>query len=230
MPPAPPRTREKYVHLYMPFITAALILSNRQIMSQLTHPNTRPQDAMLFVAFSALPTYVVGSYMYPPNLPEPTPDDSARFTRKHDAYRALVLFTYGRLFGTPFNLQFLIADFVLSYVAGYAMGERTRQRRSEFLVALLWVAGSWVTMAAVPPSMSTLSFLLVAIDRTLWRAAWLALVDDVVAVLSRPNVRTLRGKVTLVLVQAFTITGIVWFVLAWVRRWNEGYFRSQKSV
>jgi len=85
-------------------------------------------------------------------------------------------------------------------------------------------------MVAVPPNMSTLSFLLVAIDRTLWRAGWLALVDDVVAVLSRPDVRTLRGKVTLVLVQAFTITGIVWFVLAWVRRWKEGHWASPKIV
>ncbi|KAF2818799.1 hypothetical protein CC86DRAFT_375641 [Ophiobolus disseminans] len=233
-PVVPPRTREKYVHLYMPLITAALILKTGQIISKLANPNNeRPQDILLFTALSALPTYYVGSYTYPTDLPAATPEECVRFTRKHDAYRALVLATYGRLFGTPFNLQFLIADFVLSYVAGFVIGERpvgTQQRRSEFLAALLWVLGSHVVGLYVPPSMPTLWFLATAVDRTLWRAAYLALVDDVVSTLSRPDVRTWRGKATVVAAQAMTISALVWVVLTWIRMWNKASAWSSKAV
>jgi predicted small integral membrane protein len=144
-----------------------------------------------------------------------------------------VLATYGRLFGTPFNLQFLIADFMFSYIMGMAIGERpagTRQRRSEFLVALLWVAGSGLLMSLAPPSMPTLSFWVGLVDRTVWRAAYLALVDDIIGVLARPNVRTLKGKVTLILVQSFTITSLVYFALLWVQRIRAGQGQPLKSA
>lgn len=81
-------------------------------------------------------------------------------------------------------------------------------------------------MAIVPPSMETMYFWLTMGDRAIWRAAYLALVDDVIGLLAYPNVRTVRGRVTLVLAQAFTITSLVWFGLSWIKRYNEGYFRS----
>jgi hypothetical protein len=203
-------------------------LVSTTLAGQLTNPtHESPQNAFLFTVLSALPTYAVGSFMY---QPDPTPSEPVRFTRKHDAIRAIVLFTYGRLYGTPFNLQFLIADYIMSYTAGFVMGEPARHRRSEFLVALLWLVGSTIVETLIPPSMSSLAFLHLAIDRTLWRTAYLALVDDVVNVLSRPNIRTLRGRVTLICVQAFTITFLVWFALSWLRRFNETHPQGVKTV
>jgi hypothetical protein len=111
-----------------------------------------------------------------------------------------------------------------SYAIGYAIGERpvgTRQRRSEFLMALVWLAASWVIMAISPLEIPLVFNVVVAVDRTIWRAAWLALVDDVVGTLVWPDVRRLRGRVTLVLAQSVTITGLVFFVVAWVRRIEE---------
>ncbi|OAK94534.1 hypothetical protein IQ06DRAFT_298541 [Phaeosphaeriaceae sp. SRC1lsM3a] len=230
--PAIPASK-KYAHLYMPVITASLIFTNREISKHILNPkNAYPMNAVLLVAASAIPTHYVASSLYEPNRPEPTPEQVVRFTRKHDAYRALVLATYGRLYGTPFNLRFVIADFMLSYAIGALIGERpagTRQRRSEFLVALLWVIGSGAVPLLLPP-IPTLDFWTGAFDRTVWRAAYVALVDDIIGILAYPNVRTLRGRITLVLAQAFTITSLVYFALAWIRRYNEGYFRSAKVV
>jgi hypothetical protein len=218
----------------MPLITAVLIFTNGPIVANFANPaNDSPQNIIWLTAASALPTYFVASRFYPASRPDPTPEEAVRFTRKHDAYRALVLATYGRLFGTPFNLQFLIADFMFSYIMGMAIGERpagTRQRRSEFLVALLWVAGSGLLMSLAPPSMPTLSFWVGLVDRTVWRAAYLALVDDIIGVLARPNVRTLKGKVTLILVQSFTITSLVYFALLWVQRIRAGQGQPLKSA
>lgn len=228
------RTRDKYVHLYLPLITALLILKNGHIISKSANPNNDwPQGTLLFTALSAIPTYVVGSYMYPPNLPEATPEQFARFTRKHDAFRALVLATYNRLPGTPFNLQSLIADFILSYVAGYIVGERlagTRQRRSELLTVLPWLVASSIGKSQIPSTMETLWFFATTIDGILWRAAYLALVDDVIRVLSHPNVKTLRGKATLVFAQSFTITTLVWFVLSWYASFNARPLRASKVL
>jgi hypothetical protein len=216
----------------MPLITVALILSNGGILAHLSNPSqTRPQNTILFVCASAIPTYLVASFLYPTNCPEPSHEEAIRFTRKHEAYRAIVLATYGRLHGTPFNLQFLIADFMLSYTVEYVISERpagARQRRSEFLVVLLWLVGNGILWKLVPPSMWTLSFVVGAIDRTIWRAAYLALVDDIIGTLSRPNVRTFAGKVTLVLVQSFTITSLVSLALAWTKR-RTNVMESQPS-
>jgi hypothetical protein len=219
---ASPPARLRYVHLYMPLITVALILTNSGILAHLSNPSQIwPQNTALLVSASAIPTYLVASFLYPARRPDPSHEEAIRFTRKHDAYRALVLATYGQLHGTPLNLRFLIADFMFSYVIGYAIGERpagAQQRRSEFCIALLWVAGSGILCMLVPPSMGSLSFVAMAIDRTIWRAAYLALVDDIIGVLSQPNLRTLGGKVTLVLLQSFTITSLVYLLLAWARR------------
>jgi hypothetical protein len=233
-PGAPPPARLCYVHLYMPLITVLLILTNTPIVAHLSNPNNdNPQNTIYLVAASAIPTYLVASYLYPANRPAPTHEEAVRFTRKHEAYRALVLATYGRLYGTPFNLQFLIADFFFSFAIGSVIGERpagSRQRRSEFLVALMWLVGSGILNMVVPPSMETLSFFLGGVDRTVWRAAYLALVDDIIGVLARPNVRTLGGKLRLVLVQSFTITSIVSLALAWLKRFNEQQDQLPKEL
>lgn len=172
---------------------------------------------ILFIFLSAIPTNWLGSFFYPTDRAEPTPEQAVRFSRKKDIYRAAILFTYRWLYGTPFNIQFFFADFMMSYGVGALIGERpagTRQRRSEFGVALLWVAGSAVLMQFAPPM---LSFWITVADRAIWRSAYIALVDDVVGVLAKPNMKTWKGKVTLVLTQACTIVFLCWLLLSWRR-------------
>jgi hypothetical protein len=227
VPPSPvakPFARLRYVHLYMPLITVALIITNSDIVAYLSSSSEdQPQnaDGAFLVALSAIPTYLVASFLYPRNLPTPSQEESVRFTRKHDFYRAVVIASYGRLYGTPFNLQFVIADVACSYAMGAIIGERptgARQRRSEFFVALLWLVGSGILCSVIPSSMGILLFLAGAFDRTVWRTAYVALVDDIVGVLSRPNVRTFSDKFTVVLLQSFTITSLVYFALALANR------------
>jgi hypothetical protein len=223
-PVAPPTASGKYAHLYMPLITTLLISINGPVNKHFSDPNRDDSaDMMLLVAASAIPTYYIASQIYPANRPDPTFEERVRFSREHEANRALVLATYGRWFGTPFNLQFLFMDFICSYGIGALIGERpvgARQRKSEFLIALLWVAGSAVFQMLIPPGMPMLTFLAVAFDRTVYRAAYVALVDDIIGVLARPNIRSLRGKITLVLVQAFTITSLVYFALSTLAAWK----------
>jgi hypothetical protein len=217
----------RYIHFYLPLTTAFLLFRTAPTLAALADSiylrNDKAPNIILLVALFALPTYLIGSFFYPTNRPEPTPDQCVRFTRKSDIYRALVLVTYGRLYGTPFNLQFVIADLVMSYVAGEIIGERpagTKQRRSEFFVALLWLGGSWVVFNNVPRSMETLYVLAGSADRTIWRTAYVALVDDVIGVLTRPDVKTVKGKIVLVLVQAFTITSLMYVALSMMRRYS----------
>jgi hypothetical protein len=223
-PVASPSARFRYVHLYMPLITVALIITNSNIVAHLSNfSEDQPQDAngAILVALSAIPTYLVASFLYPTNIPAPSHEESVRFTRKHDFYRAVVIASYGRIYGTPFNLKFVIADVVCSYAMEAVISERpagARQRRSEFFVALLWLAGSGILCWVIPSSMGILLSLAGAFDRTVWRAAYVALVDDIVGVLSRPNVRTFSGRITLVLLQSFTITSLVYFALTLARR------------
>jgi hypothetical protein len=221
----------KYVHLYMPIITTTLIMTNTPTIKHYLEANEdHPMAIFLLLVVSTTFTYYVASKIYPANRPDPTPEEAIRFTRKHDAYRALVLATYGRLYGTPFNLQFLIIDFIYSYAVGAVIGERpvgARQRRSEFFIALLWVAGSNVIQTLVPPTMPTLASWTLTFDRAVWRAAYVALVDDVVGVLAYPNVRTLRGKLTLVLVQAFTRIFLTWFAVSWIQRFKAGHMSAE---
>ena len=53
------------------------------------------------------------------------------------------------------------------------------------------------------------------VDRTLFRTAYVALVDDVLGVLTQPNVRTFKGKITLIATQAFLICAIGLVFVAW---------------
>ncbi|KAF1947333.1 hypothetical protein EJ02DRAFT_449909 [Clathrospora elynae] len=214
-----------YVHLYLPLITIVFhIFCTPTIARFLGFTEDEGWKPMLLVAFSAIPTYLLGSLVYPANRPDPSPEERIRFTRKNYLYRAAVIFTYGRLYGTPFNIIFYTMDLVCSFAADVVIGERlvgAPQRQSEFLVALLWVAGSAVLQRLIPISNSGIGVLVGAADRTLWRTAYVALVDDVVGVLTRPDVRTLTGKGTLILLQTFTIMSFVILFFAWLRRFNE---------
>jgi hypothetical protein len=213
----------KYIFLYSPLVTHIFLLIFTRAISQALGLENGVQT-FAFVAFSAIPTYLIGSLIYPTNRPDPTPDESIRFTRKNDFYRTAVIATYGRIFGTPFNIMFVIADVIISFGADNFIGERpagTEQRRSEFLVALLWVVGSQVVQIFIPISTPVVGLLIGMADRTLWRTAYVALVDDVVGVLTRPNLRTLKGKVEVVLVQSFVILSISYMVLSWLRRQSE---------
>ena len=200
----PPAWRA-FVHLYAPFLTSALLV--------LFVPN--PLQSVLFIAICAIPTYLIGSFVYPTNRPAPPPDQLIRFTRRSALYRICVLFTYGRLYGTPFKLGFFIADVLLNYAAGAVIGERTAgapQRTSEFLVHALWTVMSGLLLAFVIPSSGMLFTLAVTVDRTLWRAMYLALVDDLVGILMYPNLQTKKGKAMVMLVQAVLITAVVLLV------------------
>lgn len=197
-------------HLYFPFVTVALFMA-------FGSPVDGIPNAILCIILSAIPTNWLASFFYPPDRPEPTPQQAIRFSRKSDIYRAAILFTYRWLFGTPFNLQFFIADFLTGYLISVAIAERpagTKQRRSEFLVHATLVAINAALMYIVP---SGLGFVLMFLDRMIWRAAYIALVDDVIGVLSRPNLKTWQGKVVLVLTQAFTILFTCWMLLRWKR-------------
>jgi hypothetical protein len=217
-----PAWRE-YIHLYMPLIANIFIYIFTPFIAEALGFDSSVQT-MAFVASTTIPTYLIGSLFYPTNRPDPTPDESIRFTRKNDLYRAGVIATYGRLYGTPFNTVFCIADVICSFGADTFIGERpvgTKQRRSEFLVALLWVVGSQVFQVVIPVDTPVVGILIGMADRTLWRTAYVALVDDVVGLLSRPNVRTLKGKVTLLLVQTFVNLSIAYLVFSWLRRLLE---------
>jgi hypothetical protein len=197
-------------HLYFPFITVALFMTFGSPVD--TIPAT-----VVCIVLSAIPTNWLASFFYPPDRPEPTPQQAIRFSRKSDIYRAAILFTYRWLYGTPFNLQFFIADFLTGYLLSVAIAERpagTKQRRSEFIVHATLVVINAGLMYILP---SGLGFVLMFLDRMIWRAAYIALVDDVVGVLTRPNLKTWKGKVVLVLTQAFTILFMSWMLLRWKR-------------
>lgn len=197
-------------HLYFPFITVALFMTFGSPFD--TIPTT-----ILGIILSAIPTNWLASFFYPADRPEPTPQQTIRFSRKSDIYRAAILFTYRWLYGTPFNLQFFVADFLTGYLISVAIAERpagTKQRRSEFIVHATLVAINAVLIYIAP---SALGFVLMFLDRMIWRAAYIALVDDVISVLTRPNLKTWKGKVALVLTQAFTILFTCWMLLRWKR-------------
>jgi hypothetical protein len=213
-----PPTWRAYVHLYMPLITAGLLLLSGPFIDALNPTDNVPRYRLAVAILSAIPTHVVASYFYPADRPDATPEQAVRFTRRSAIYRAAVLFTYRWLYGTPFNLGFFIGDMVLSYMVDLVIPVRpagTKPRRSEFVVVALCTVVSSALMSVAPPA---LFFWVGVVDRTMWRAAYMALVDDVIGVLARPNVRTLKGRVVLLCVQAFTIASLLGLARAWARR------------
>lgn len=172
---------------------------------------------IVFTWLSAIPTNWLASFFYPTDRSEPTPEEAVRFSRKGDMYRAVILFTYRWIFGNPFNLQFFIADFMLSYGLGSLIGERpagTKPRRSEFAAHLPWFLGSGIVIRFGP---SFLTWFAVVADRCIWRATYIALVDDIVGVMGRPHLKTWQGKLRLVLVQSFVIMLSCYLLLSWKR-------------
>lgn len=207
----------RYVHLYAPMIASIFALSLSPAIHQALGLPTGTNILPITASF-AIPTYLAASLFYPINQPEPTPEQSIRFTRKNDFYRAGVIATYGRLFDAPYNVTRFLMDVLLSYGADQVIGERavgTKQRRSNFLVALTWIVGSRMVALCLAFDTPVLQRLVVMVDRTLFRTAYVALVDDVVGVLTQPNIRTFKGKITLIATQAFVICAIGLVFVAW---------------
>jgi hypothetical protein len=210
----------------MPLFTVLLILGNTQRISRFTNPSkTQPLNPFIPTVLSAIPTYLVASRLYQPAAPSPS--DCVRFTRRHDSYRALVIASYGFVFGLPFNFRSLIADFLLSYVVGFAIGERTPKRRRESVVALVWCMASLFMaflfmVLDLRPRVPQLEYGLEVAGHAIWQAAWLALVDDILGVLMKPDVSTVRGRVVCVLVQGLVIAGLVFFALVLSWRSKQG--------
>ncbi|KAF2708602.1 hypothetical protein K504DRAFT_467852 [Pleomassaria siparia CBS 279.74] len=217
-----PSAWRAYVHLYLPMLTSLLLI--------LTPID--PFANQFLVAACAIPTYVLGSVVYSTNGADPSPAQVIRFTRKKDLYRVALLFTYGRIHGTPFNARYFLSDLFLNYMLGWwIIGEREvgePQRRSEFAVHVLWVLASGVVFHyIIPRSWTTLWVLTGSVDRAMWRAAYLALVDDVIGMLAYPNLETKKRRACVILVQAvmiFLTVGWVKLRIAMVKMRNEEDF------
>lgn len=195
---SPPAWRA-FVHLYLPILTSIVLI--------LFVPNPFAHRALLLA--SALPTYFLASLVYQPRL-----RPAVRFTRRSHLHRAAVLFTYGRLLGTPFRLENYIIDVVASYGIGYFLDrpEGKPPRWSEFLVHALWTGASTVLFGLFPP-LSLPWVIMGAIDRTMYRAAYLALVDDLVRFLGYPypTIASKRGRAIVLGPQAaFIAVSILW--------------------
>lgn len=183
---------------------------------------------IIFVILSAIPTNWFASLFYPTDRPEPTPLQAVRFSRRSDIFRAAMLFTYDWLQGTPFDFQFFLTDFSLNYIIGSVIGERvvgTKQRRSEFGVHLLWTLGIGILSYLSP---SFLSYFMAVAERLVWRATYIALIDDLMGVLTRPDLKTWKGKVRLVLVQAFVIFISCFVLLRWRRAMIVAYEQDEE--
>ncbi|KAF9731725.1 hypothetical protein PMIN03_008525 [Paraphaeosphaeria minitans] len=187
-----------FVHLYLPVLTIAFLT--------LFIANPFSHRALLLA--SAVPTYFFASLVY-----RPRPRPAVRFSRRSDLLRAAVLFTYGRLLGTPFNLFNYLLDVLASYGVGAVLDqpEGAPPRRSEFFVQALLTTASTVVFGFVPPSWTWTWVIMGGIDREMYRAAYLALVDDIVRVLGYPEVGSKRGKALVVAVQAvFIAVSVMW--------------------
>ncbi|PSN68599.1 hypothetical protein BS50DRAFT_586048 [Corynespora cassiicola Philippines] len=189
-----------YAHLYLPFLTSFLCIA-------FAPPNT----SLLPVAASAIPTYLLGSLIYGTN-PAPPPAERVRFTRQRFSYRVLVLFTYGRLLGTPLNLLYFAFDLFANYMLVPLLIREDVPRRSDLLVCVLWTTASGVLLMLVGHG-GLLGLVVGSVDRTLWRATYLALVDGMISTLGRPDTVSSRGKITVVGVQVLLIT----LFTAWTR-------------
>lgn len=192
--PAPPAW-QSFAHLWVPVATILLLVTYL--------PD--PIQVGPLVLFSVVPAHFVASQIYPSNHPPPTPEENVVFTRRHWGYRAAVLFTYGRLYGTPFRLANFIPDIFLDeLLRSYLIPDRGAdepQRRSEFLIAALWTTVTLFLSSLIPATSGLLWTLVMSADRIMWRASYMGLVDDLVKVLGYPNFRTWKGRSLVILVQ-----------------------------
>jgi len=218
---SPPAWRA-YVHLYLPVVTS--------VAFTLIMANPFAHRAVLLA--SAIPTYLLGSLVYrgkstQSGLPP------VRFTRQSHFYRAAVLFTYGRLFGTRFNLLYFIVDLAANYGISAIIGEQDTGgmlRRSGFLVHSLLTAASTLLCGFVPQSWGLLWTFVYALDRTMYRATYLALVDDLIRVLANPDLSTWRGKALVISLQAiFIAVSVMWIHFVFVFQARESAQAQDKS-
>jgi hypothetical protein len=194
------------VHLYFPVLTNIF----------LTLFVADPFSHRAFLLASALPTHYLASLVH-----RPRPRPLERFTRRSGFHRAAVLFTYGRIHGTPFTLL----NYALDIVANYGIGgildlpEGAPPRRSEFFVHALVTVASTLVFRFTPPSWGLAWTVMGGIDRTMYRAAYLALVDDVVRVLAYPEVGSKKEVAVVVGVQAVLIAiSVMWVHFFYVFR------------
>lgn len=206
-----------YAHFYAPIFTSAVLL--------FTIPN--PFEHRVLLLASAIPTHFLASLVH-----QSRPRPSERFTHHSDLRRALVLFAYGRLLGTPFNLMNYVKDlfaiYGISAVLDRAEGEPPR--KSEFFAHALIACATTLLFGFTPPSWETTWVIMGSVDRVMYRAAWLALVDDVVKVLAYPNLGTKKERVVVLLVQAIMIAiSVLWtyfMVVVGGRKMVEADFMS----
>jgi hypothetical protein len=185
-----------YAHLYFPLLAIAL----------LTLAIPQPLEHRALLLASALPTHLLASLVH-----RPRPRPSSRFTRRSDLRRAAVIFAYGRLLGTPLVLVNYLLDVIASYGVGYFLDrpEGAAPRRSEFFVHLMLTAVSTIAMTVTVPSWGIEGNPVVSVDRCMYRATWMALVDDVVKVLGYPEMGRKRDRLLVVGLQALIIFATV---------------------
>jgi hypothetical protein len=166
-----------FVHLYFPVFT--------NIFLTLFIANPFSHRALLLA--SALPTHYLASLVH-----QPRPRPIERFTRRSGLHRAAVLYAL---------------DIVASYSIGGVLDrpEGAPPRRSEFFVHALATAASTLVFNFIPPSWGLAWTAMGAIDRSMYRAAYLALVDDVVRILAYPEMGSKKEVAVVVGVQAVLI-------------------------
>lgn len=192
-----------YVHLYLPFITSTLLY--------LILDNPLANRGLLLA--SAIPTYLLGSLAHSPRA-----RPSGRFTRRSKLHQAAFIFAYGRLMRTPFNIVYYGVDLISSFALSVVLDrpESAAPRRSEFFVHALLAGVSGLVWGVIPPGWGLARAAMGAVDRAMWRAAWMALVDDVVKVLAYPDTGRKTGKVLVVGVQALLILfSVLWVFFMW---------------
>ncbi|PVI00897.1 hypothetical protein DM02DRAFT_655027 [Periconia macrospinosa] len=206
---AAPSRWQSLVHLYLPFVSSFLFV----LLSP--YPQQLFPGSPTFV--TAILTNVVASIIYPPNQPPPTPEQTIPFTQRRLIYRAAVAFTFNSAFPSPHSLNFFTVFLLdIFVVSRYLVPDRNvnqPQRRSEFLAAAKWALVTEILARLFPQSSSGwLHYLVYTAEWILLRKAYMGLVDDMINVLSYPNMSTWRGRILVPLLQCV----LVWLVLTTV--------------
>ena len=116
--------------------------------------------------------------------------------------------------GTPINLIYYGADLLSSFALSALLDrpDGAAPRKSEFFTHALFAGVSGLVWGMIPPSLGIVKAAMGAVDRAMWRAAWMALVDDLVKVLAYPDTESKTGKALVVGIQALLIL----FSVLWV--------------
>ena len=119
---------------------------------------------------------------------------------------------------TPFNIIYYGIDLISSFALSAVLDrpESAAPRRSELFVHALLAGVSGLVWGVIPPSWGLARAVMGAVDRAMWRASWMALVDDVVKVLAYPDTGRKTGKALVVGVQALLILfSVLWVFFMW---------------